>query len=147
MSSFPSRIFNVSPCPPRLIDPPTPPTLRQIEHTQSYSIINNLEAGLASELRSAHLIRNRSARDQAELDGTTVTATLEFNPHLRLCVLFLNVKGKVYMQVMFNLGTDVTKLHDGQIQFSRLQNDQISGKFESLFLSGRKAIQATAVRR
>jgi hypothetical protein len=35
ISSFPLVIWSVSACAPRLIDPPTPPTLRQIEHIQS----------------------------------------------------------------------------------------------------------------
>ena len=35
MSPFPLVIWSVSACAPRLIDPPAPPTLRQIEHIQS----------------------------------------------------------------------------------------------------------------
>jgi hypothetical protein len=35
MSPFPLVIWSVSACAPRLIDPPVPPTLRQIEHIQS----------------------------------------------------------------------------------------------------------------
>ncbi len=38
MFFFPSVIFNVSLWPPRLIEPPAPPTLRQIEQTQIYSV-------------------------------------------------------------------------------------------------------------
>jgi|SRR6267154_6455619 len=35
MSSFPLVIWSVCACAPRLIDPPVPPTLRQMEHMQS----------------------------------------------------------------------------------------------------------------
>ena len=38
MFFFPSVIFNVSLWPPKLIEPPAPPTLRQIEQTQIYSV-------------------------------------------------------------------------------------------------------------
>ena len=35
MFALPLVMINVSACAPRLIEPPVPPTLRQIEHTQS----------------------------------------------------------------------------------------------------------------
>jgi|SRR5712671_7824191 len=35
MCSFPLTIWSVSACAPRLIDPPAPPTFRQMEHWQS----------------------------------------------------------------------------------------------------------------
>jgi len=36
MCSLPWVIINVSECAPRLIEPPAPPTLRQMEHTHSF---------------------------------------------------------------------------------------------------------------
>jgi hypothetical protein len=36
MRSLPCVIIKVSECAPRLIEPPVPPTLRQMEHTQSF---------------------------------------------------------------------------------------------------------------
>jgi hypothetical protein len=81
MCSLPS-ILSVLECPPRLMEPPTPPTFLQMEHRQSCSRCE-LKVMVILRATGTYLIWDGCTRLYSKFYGATMTTSWKFNWHFR----------------------------------------------------------------